>query len=303
MVTLTIMRGISGSGKSTMARQMLGMVVSRDDIRVMLYGKIADTPAYYRQDKKALSVCENRVTIAQDAMVAGYLRAGIDTIVDNTNIEWSYVKSLAKIGYRHGAEVVVKVIDVPLDVALARDFQRGMTGGRTVGTEVIQKQYERFKSNKHMLLEPVFSPKPYNGTPGKPPAVLCDLDGTLADFKGVRGPFDTNVENDEVFRVIADLVLTLDYSNEYRIIFMSGRKEAARGGTERWLEKHVTTPEHLFMRADSDNRPDNLVKADLFDEHVRDNFDVQFVLDDRDQVVNMWRRMGITCLQVAEGNF
>jgi len=61
--------------------------------------------------------------------------------------------------------------------------------------------------------------------------------------------------------------------------------------------------DELFMRPEGDMRPDNIVKAELFDTYVRDNYDVQFVIDDRDQVVDMWRRMGLACLQVAPGDF
>jgi hypothetical protein len=46
-----------------------------------------------------------------------------------------------------------------------------------------------------------------------------------------------------------------------------------------------------------------VVKLELFDEHIRDQYDVQFVLDDRNQVVDMWRQLGLTCLQVGPGAF
>lgn len=119
-----------------------------------------------------------------------------------------------------------------------------------------------------------------------------------------RSPFDwKRVGEDDVDDVIADIVCGLYYYDAYKIIVMSGRDSACRAETEEWLEKHNIAHDELFMRAEGDMRKDNIVKAELFDEHVRDNFDVKFVLDDRDQVVRMWRQMGLTCLQVAEGNF
>lgn len=306
MTKLTILRGISGSGKSTWARQQNAIVVSRDDIRVMLYGD--DVVDYYKQDKDAFIAYEQTVTVIQDQMIAGLLRAGKDVIVDNTNIEWKYVKALAKIGYRYGAEVEVKVFDVPLGEAMRRDEFRGRSGGRWVGNEVIKKQYERFSKNKNLTLDSVVPPKPYNGTPGKPKAFLVDIDGTLARMVN-RGPFDwTRVGEDEVEEVIADIVNVLGSTNfamdmsHYKVIVMSGRDSVCRVETEAWLDG-IITYDNLFMRPEKDMRPDNIVKAELFDTYVRDNFDVQFVLDDRDQVVDMWRRMGITCLQVAEGDF
>lgn len=59
----------------------------------------------------------------------------------------------------------------------------------------------------------------------------------------------------------------------------------------------------LLMRPDGDDRPDWQVKTELFDAHVRDRYDMKLSLDDRDQVVGLWRHMGITCLQVAPGAF
>jgi hypothetical protein len=56
------------------------------------------------------------------------------------------------------------------------------------------------------------------------------------------------------------------------------------------------------MRKDGDFRADNVVKQEILDAHI-DKDRVLFVLDDRQQVVDMWRRNGLTCFQVAEGNF
>jgi hypothetical protein len=45
------------------------------------------------------------------------------------------------------------------------------------------------------------------------------------------------------------------------------------------------------------------VKRELFEKHVLPNYYVEFILDDRQQVVDEWRRMGLTCFQVAPGDF
>jgi predicted kinase len=311
MPKLTILRGISGSGKSTWARQQNATVVSRDAIRDMLFPLHADFPnLYYAVPKDQLSENENRVSVVQDSMIAGLLKAGQDVIVDNTNIEWKYVRALARIGYRHGAEVEVKVFDVDVIEACRRDDMRFAAGGRSVGHNVISKQHERFKANKSMTLEPVQDVKPYTGTPGMPKAFMVDIDGTLAHMGDKRGPFEWhNVGLDDVDETIAMIVRILGSSNfalalgHLNVIVMSGRDEVCREQTEEWLELHGIVYDELFMRPEKDMRPDNIVKAELFDTHVRDNYDVQFVLDDRDQVVEMWRRMGLKVLQVAEGDF
>jgi hypothetical protein len=57
------------------------------------------------------------------------------------------------------------------------------------------------------------------------------------------------------------------------------------------------------MRAESDFRKDSIVKKELFDNHIKNKYFIEYVLDDRNQVVDMWRDMGLKCLQVQEGNF
>lgn len=124
-----------------------------------------------------------------------------------------------------------------------------------------------------------------------------------------RSPFDwKSVGKDDVDEVVAEIVRVLGASNfamdlgHYKVIVMSGRDAVCRPETEAWLDGIIEYDE-LFMRPEGDMRKDSIVKAELFDKYVRDNFDVRFVLDDRDAVVEMWRQMGLTCLQVNYGDF
>lgn len=312
MAKLTIVRGVSGSGKSTWATSQNAVVVSRDALRLAFFG--SNDQDYYTVDKDVLSQKEHTVTVLQDAAIEGALRAGKDVIVDNTNIEWKFVKQLAKLGYRSGAEVEVKVFDVPLTKAVARNAMRARLGGRDVPEDVIRKQHDRLQGTKDRELEPVFQPKPYTGTPGKPKAILVDIDGTLAHMRGARSPYDwKRVGVDEpdfdVMQVITWIGLGM--AAEYRgfhgepakVILMSGRDAVCRQETFDWMVSWDFNYDELFMRPEGDMRPDNIVKAELFDTYVRDNYDVVMVFDDRNQVVDMWRRMGIKVAQVAEGDF
>lgn len=288
MTKLTILRGISGSGKSTWAEAQAGhpVVVSRDRLRISHFG----TEEF---------IDENFITKVEHAAIEHGLKAGRDVIVDNTNIKWQYVRAQAMIGFRQGAEVEVKVFDMSLADAWQRNQQRAALGGRNVPTDVIEKQHERFKHTKNNKLELPSLPAPYRGTPGKPKAFMVDIDGTLAHMGDMRGPFDwAKVELDELDSVVANVVDAL-WSSGLETIVMSGRDSAARAGTEDWLAYNDVMTDHLFMRAEGDMRPDNIVKAELFDTHVRDNFDVQFVIDDRWQVCEMWLNMGLKVFNVS----
>ena len=58
------------------------------------------------------------------------------------------------------------------------------------------------------------------------------------------------------------------------------------------------------MRKDEDNRKDSIIKWELYEKHIKPmNVNILFILDDRNQVVEMWRSKGFTVFQVANGDF
>lgn len=130
-------------------------------------------------------------------------------------------------------------------------------------------------------------------------AIMVDIDGTLAHMNGRRKPYEWHlVGGDDVDETIASI------TNKYdRVIVMSGRDEVCRAETQAWLAKHSINYDKLVMRPLNDNRKDSIVKWELYEKHVKPFWDIEFVLDDRQQVVDMWRENGLKCLQVSEGAF
>ena len=58
------------------------------------------------------------------------------------------------------------------------------------------------------------------------------------------------------------------------------------------------------MRRTGDRRKDSTVKREMYERTVPGTYDVLLVLDDRNQVVDMWRKvLGLPCFQVDYGNF
>jgi len=309
MSNLTILSGVSGSGKSTWARSQFSVVVvSRDDLRQAYFGSCDQD--YYKASKDTLKRREDFITKAEHAAIKSALLSGLDVVSDNTNTKLKYVNAIARIGWSVGANVTRHVVDVPLEQALAQNAFRASQGGRNVPNEVIERQFKELQQSKNKALVPPPPVIHYYGTPGKPKAFLVDIDGTLAHMRDLRGPFDwKNVGVDEVDEVISDIVYRLRFGSlgnddyDMTCIIMSGRDASCRAETENWLDKHDIYWDELFMRPENDMRADNIIKHELFNKYVRDNYDVQFVLDDRQQVVDMWRSMGLTCLQVAPGDF
>jgi len=297
MATLTITRGLPGSGKTTWARQQAGHVrVNRDELRRMLHGGPLHT-----------GWAEVQVTLAQQAQVDALLRAGLNVICDDTNLRAKAVRELAELGRQAGASVVVRdFTQVPVEVCIARDALRPEP--ERVGEDVIREMWQRYLAGRRLPLPvpdpaPAVTPTHYEPPPGMPEAFLVDIDGTVA-VMGDRSPYDeTRVPEDRPNEPVIRVVRAL-HAAGYRIVFCSGRTDGSRESTAAWLAEHVGVPyDALHMRKSGDQRKDSIVKAELFDRHVRHAYRVVGVLDDRVQVVRMWRSLGLTVLQVAEGDF
>ncbi|MDW9536257.1 polynucleotide kinase [Sinorhizobium meliloti] len=144
-------------------------------------------------------------------------------------------------------------------------------------------------------------------------AVIFDIDGTIADVEHRRGWLRTSPPDWERFNAemgedrpnlpVVELYRVLWNSKQYEMVLTSGRFESSRRLTETWLIWNEIPFGNIYMRQDGDNRADHLVKEDFLAQ-IRARFgDIAFAVDDRDQVVAMWRRNGITCLQCAYGSF
>lgn len=134
-------------------------------------------------------------------------------------------------------------------------------------------------------------------------AIICDIDGTLAHMQG-RDPYDYDkVDTDVVDKTIKNILRVFYGNGNYAILIVSGREDACKHETVGWLSKNYVMYDELFMRKHGDYRPDEVIKKEIYDKHIKDKYDVEFVLDDRNKVVKMWREIGLKCLQVAEGDF
>lgn len=133
-------------------------------------------------------------------------------------------------------------------------------------------------------------------------AFICDIDGTLA-LRGNRDPYDmTRVSEDLVNEPVAIVVRALTRS-DFEAIFTSGRSEKARDATIAWIRKVTGVYTFvLMMRAAGDGRSDAIVKREMLDT-ISKQYEIKLVIDDRNSVVDMWRSNGLTCFQVAPGDF
>tara|TARA_R100000152_G_C6719399_1_gene145635 strand:- start:60 stop:485 length:426 start_codon:yes stop_codon:yes gene_type:complete len=139
-------------------------------------------------------------------------------------------------------------------------------------------------------------------------SIIVDIDGTLALMNGKRDPYDwSSVGLDDPNQPIIDLVKMFKHQLGYNVIIMSGRDGQCLSLTRQWLNQYGVPYDRLLMRATKDFRKDSLIKKELYQNVLlADNPDLQvdYVIDDRQQVVDMWRdELGLTVLQVAKGDF
>ena len=147
--------------------------------------------------------------------------------------------------------------------------------------------------------------------------IIFDLDGTLALIDKRRevstkpnGKLDwgkffnsTNIKLDEPNLPVIKMA-QLFSEQGFNIVILSGRSNKTETATRSWLSKNKVPFNKLIMRdSETDHfTPDWVLKKNMLDENLDIN-DVFLVVDDRDRVVKLWRSLGLTTFQVAEGNF
>ena len=147
--------------------------------------------------------------------------------------------------------------------------------------------------------------------------IIFDLDGTLALIDKRRevstkpnGKLDwgkffnsTNIELDEPNPPVVKMA-QMFHNDGFNIVIFSGRSNKTERATRSWLFTNRIPFQKLVMRDSETNHftPDWVLKKDMLDEHVDIN-DVFLVVDDRDRVVKLWRSLGLTTFQVADGDF
>jgi polynucleotide kinase len=276
-----MLKGLPASGKSTYAKELVSknhnwVRVNKDDLRAMMNnGEFS-----YKLEKQIVKTERELVDIA--------LKNGKSVVIDDTNFNLDHELFFRGSARQYGAEFNVKFFDTPLEVCMVRDNKRP----NGVGETVIRRMY-----NQYLKSEPTV----YEHDRSLPTAIICDIDGTLAHMED-RIPYDWNkVGEDKVDPIIKNLLDAVQ--GRYLIILVSGRDEVCREETRKWLGKHDIPYVRLVMRPEGDIRKDSIVKRELFEKCIRPYYDIEFVLDDRNQVVDMWRSLGLKCLQVAEGDF
>lgn len=284
---LLALRGLPASGKTTYAKKLVdkGWVrVNKDDLRAML------------NNSKFSNDNESYILALRDEIIISSLVQGKNVVIDDTNLDPKHLIAFESIAGEFLSDFEIRFFDVPVKECIRRNQLRD----KPVPDKVIYTMYERY------ILPP---PAKIAYDDSKEECIIVDVDGTLAHIADGRSPYDASrAMNDELDDAVS-VITSMMYNHGYKVIILTGRNEEHREITEQWLEANNVPYDELYTRLNSDvdtnDKPlaDALVKERLFRTHVEPRFNVKFVLDDRNRVVDMWRNIGLKCLQVAEGNF
>jgi predicted kinase len=290
MRKVILMKGLPGSGKSTLAKKIIAenpetyKRINRDDLRAMF-----DNGTTSQSNEKF-------VKKVRDLLIVKSLEEGKSIVIDDTNLSETNFRRVSQLvqeyNIKFNEKVEVEVIEVNTDLAVC--IERDALREKPVGEKVIKKMRRQFFKD---------SPEYCDQNQDLPKAIICDLDGTLALMNG-RNPFDASkCDQDEINNPVANVLRNYKKLG-YHILLVSGREERYKTPTLRFLEKHEIEYDELIMRKTQDSRKDSIIKTEIYHDSIKDKYFVEFVLDDRNQVVDTWRNdLKLPCFQVYYGDF
>lgn len=297
---LIICQGVPASGKTTWAKEFISkkqqagdfswIRVNRDDLR-------NSTGVNYHFKN------EGYITQLEQFAIGQALESGKNVISDNTNLNPKFLQKtldwLAGTGY----EVEMKKFEVSFEEACKRDAARENPVGKSTIKKFFSNYYPEFRKKVDPRIE---NEKKIDFNGSKKLSIICDIDGTISLMNG-RDPFiGQDCESDVPNLPVIDLLKTYKdlYGDYIEIVLFSGRNGDSQLETEIWLNTHKVPMDQLHMRPAGNYEKDNVIKERMYKEHIEGKFQVLFVLDDRDQVVKLWRdELNLPCFQVYYGDF
>ncbi len=312
MASVIVTMGPPGCGKNTWATERAKKsksgctVINRDDLRGMMVG--GDLRNYKFNDK-----IEKMVTDAQMFTAKQAIALGRDVIVADTNLNPNIAGKWRQLAKDEGCNFEVynffevyrkenahREVDIGIK-GIINNFRKLCKARNLLRLNSVPEDVIDLMINKY-IVPMYYKPVAYTGTPGMPKAVLLDLDGTLCHMTN-RGPFDWARVGEDTLDPHVYETVCLYHAAGYKILAVSGRDAICKNETTSYLNTKGVPYEKLFMRPQGDQRPDNVVKEEIFWQQIAKNYDVRLALDDRNQVCEQYREMGIKVYQVNPGDF
>lgn len=303
MSRIIITIGISGSGKSSWAHELwrrqpfIYTIVNKNKIRELLFGYTESSiDKYYGES--SISGFEKEVTKIQNTLINEALAAGKTPIVDATHLDLKYISEFRIWN--------VSVETVWFDINPKTALERLKDRTRKVDELIIKKQSAQYKTlrDKFQKNPELFDMKPVLliNSQENMRCVVVDIDGTLAHMV-FRNPYDWHrVGEDTVDYATARLVRDLKTANATKIIICTGRDAVCLSETEKWLKDNHIPYDGIFIRPAGDQRPDWVVKEEMW-RKITKMYYIEYMIDDRQQVVRRARALDLKVMNVEYNNF
>lgn len=272
MSKILILTGPPAAGKTSYAREFIKgktdwVIVNRDSLR-------EGRGDYWIPSQ------EDYISDLEEFSVKSAINRGYNVIIDATNLNPKTREKWTRLAAETKSLIEYKEFYIPFKEALERDKNRE----RSVGEKVLKNFYLKYYPDKYAN---EISDKRYILEQNKslPKCIICDLDGTLCLHQG-RSPYDlSKVSEDKPNDPLVDLLRVL--SGSVDIIFFSGREgtKQCREDTAKWINDNVNIPYQLYMRKEKDYRPDEVIKEELYNEIIKDNYYCIAIFDDRNRVI------------------
>jgi hypothetical protein len=131
--------------------------------------------------------------------------------------------------------------------------------------------------------------------------LILDLDGTISDcnhrmhlIEGSKkkwNEFFDGCTEDPLVLPVYDIVNKL--SEDLKVVIITSRPERNRNLTVDWLNKHNIKFENLLMRKNNDFRKSPVIKSELLDLTIDNNFEPVYAFEDRTDCAEMFMSRGV----------
>lgn len=295
MSKLVIMRGLPGSGKSTWAKAWVNedpinrVRLNWDDMRNMM-------GPYWVPERENTGVLKE----LREKFLKHMMERNWDIVCDNMNLnpkEIEFYENIVKEFNEDGHSYTIEFKDffIPVEECIRRDAMRANPIGEKTIKSLFHKYMPLIVGSEHR--KKIESQPTYRAD--KPDCIIVDMDGTLAFNLSGRSFFDDidMIKYDTPLLATVSILRAMKMTGTCNIFIVTGRSEKSREATEVWLAENNIPFDKVFMREEGDFSHSNDFKQKVYEDNIKNNYNVLFVLDDDTKCMKMYQDQGLICMK------